>query len=237
MRVFVFTSDKQIWALKGFAHQFVKFWGRRQPVVVVGFTPPAFPLPSNFLFVSIGPFAKYPYECWSDAVIDCLAAVNDEIICWDMEDFWLLRPVDVEAVSMLERYMIHNTTVSRMDLSSDRANNPGIPYAGSVGRLDLVESRPGVDPYHFSFQMGLWRRQDLLNCLKHGENPHQAEIEGSRRMIEQRYRALGTRQQPCRYLIAVQQGRIAYDGGYMGSEYALPGPERKELEKLGYLHE
>ncbi len=237
MRVFVFTSDKQAWCLKAFSHQFVIHWGRRQPVVVAGFTHPAFPLPSNFLFHSIGSFSDYPYERWSDAVIKCLTSIEDEIICWDMEDFWLLRAVDVEAVSMLERYMLRTPSVSRMDLSADRSNNPGIPYAGSIGRLDLVESRPGVDPYHFSFQMGLWRRQDLLNCLRPGENPHQAEIEGSRRMIEQRYRAMGTRQQPCRYLIAVQQGKAAFDGGYMGAEYALPEKTRSELSRLGYLHE
>jgi hypothetical protein len=219
--------------MPAFAHQWYKY--ARLPFEFAGYTDPGVQMTLGHTFNSIGDFASYPFGRWSDGVIKFLDSIHDDLFLWMMEDFWLIRDADVNAIYRLEEYMLQHPDIARMDLSADRANNQNILDVGYLGRLDLVESTKDI-PYHFSFQAGIWRRTMLLDCMIAGENPWQAEINGSARLIELGYRVLGTRQRPLRYLIAVQQGNVTLDGGYQGKAFGLYGQDRDDLEKLGYLH-
>lgn len=233
MRVFVFTSDKTIWALQAFAHQWHKYVGAQWPVLVCGFTPPAFSLPDYYKFHSIGDFGDYPVNRWSDAAMRLLSAVDDEIFLYTMDDFWLARQADVEAIEMLAQYMRRdNPRVARLDLTTDRLYAGNLEEMGALGRLDLITNTYPV-PYALSFQNGLWRRTELLKHLVPNENPWEGEINGTRRMEESGALVVGTRQAPMRYLIAVQQGKLAFDGGYQVPR--VPFTDWEELQALGYL--
>jgi hypothetical protein len=233
MRTICFTSDKRSWAMPAFAHQWDKY--TRLPFEFAGYTDPGVKATLGHTFHSIGDFSDYPFEKWSDGVIKFLSSIHDDLILWMMEDFWLLREVDILAVHLLENYMLQHPDIARMDLSSDRASNRYILDTGYLGHLDLVESTPEI-VYHFSFQAGIWRRKMLLDCMTVGETPWEAEINGNARLIEHGYRVLGTRQRPMRYLIAVQQGKVTLDGGYQGKAFGLYGNDREELDRLGYLN-
>jgi hypothetical protein len=234
MRTICFTSDKRACAMPAFAHQWDKY-AAELPFEFAGYTNPGVKMTLGHTFHSIGDFANYPFERWSDGIIKHLSSVNDDLILWMMEDFWLLRQVDITAVHLLENYMLQHPDIARMDLSSDRASNRDILDTGYLGHLDLVESTPEI-VYHFSFQAGIWRRKMLLDCMTVGETPWEAEINGNARLIEHGYRVLGTRQRPMRYLIAVQQGKVTLDGGYQGKAFGLYGNDREELDRLGYLN-
>lgn len=233
MRTICFTSDKRTWALPAFSHQWDKY--ARLDFEFAGYTDPGIKMTHGHPFHSIGNFADYPFERWSDGVIKFLGSIHDDLILWMMEDFWLLRKANNTAIYDLEKYMLLHPDIARMDLSADRANNRDIRDIGYLGCLDLVESTPEI-VYHFSFQAGIWRRKMLLDCMVGGETPWQAEINGSHRLADLGYRVLGTRQRPLRYLIAVQQGIVTFDGGYQGKAFALPPQERDELERFGYLN-
>ena len=101
MRVIVTTCDAYLHALRPFAWLFNRYWGDDTEVIVGGFTPPSFELPSNFTFHSIGKQEDYPVDKWSDAVIKLLHELDDEVACLMLEDYWLARPVNREAVRML----------------------------------------------------------------------------------------------------------------------------------------
>jgi hypothetical protein len=235
MRALVFTSDKTQWALQAFAHQWNKYVGDAWPVLVCGFTPPAFPLPRYFKFHSIGPFDEFPVNRWSDAVIRLLSELEDEIILFTMDDFWLARKVDTEAIDTLALYMRRdNPRVARLDLTTDRLYAGNLTEAGALGRLDLISNTYPV-AYAMSFQNALWRRTELLKHLRPNESPWDSEINGTRRMEESNALILGTRQAPMRYLIAVQQGKLAFDGGYQVPR--VPFTDWEELKTLGYLEE
>lgn len=233
MRTLVFTSDKTLWALQAFAHLWNKYVGGVWPVLVCGFTPPTFPLPHYFKFHSIGAFEEYPVQRWSNAVMRVLSEIDDEIILTTMDDFWPSRKVDVEAVNMLDRYMrVDNPHVSRVDLTTDRLYAANLLEVGALGRLDLIANDFPV-AYLLSLQAGLWRRMELLKYLRPDETPWDTEINGTRRMQDGKATVLGTRQAPMRYLIAVQQGKLAFDGGYQVPR--VPFSDWEELRALGYL--
>lgn len=233
MRALVFTSDKTQWALPAFAHQWNHYMGEGWAALVCGFTRPNFSLPPNFKFHSIGMFEDYPAERWSDAVIRTLSAIDDEIILFTLDDFWLARYADAEAIEVLAQYMRRdNPQVARMDLTTDRLYAGNLQDVQALGRLDLITNTYPV-AYALSFQNALWRRTELLKYLRPNESPWESELNGTRRMEEAGAIVMGTRQAPMRYLIAVQQGKLAFDGGYQVPP--VPFVDWNELRALGYL--
>jgi len=234
VRIFCFTSDNSLPALRVFAHLLTKYWPMHPDVIVAGFSLPGFALPASFRFHSIGKFENYPISEWSTAVIEFLHSMSDTHFIWMQEDLWLLRQVDRNAVNAMCHWMELKPDIGRFDLCRDRANNADIQPAGYLGYLDLVESTPEI-VYHFSFQASIWRRDTMLACLSPHETPWQAEIAGTQRLTETGKRVLGTRQSPLKYLIGYQRGELALDGGYQGKEYAMSQIDVGELKDLGYL--
>src|SRR5512135_1324160 len=100
INVLVMTSDKYLKALKPFAWLFNKYWSAWQPVTVAGFTLPDFDLPNNFHFLSLGKFEDYPVGKWSDALLAAMNLTGFETFVLFLEDYWIRRGVDVEAVRM-----------------------------------------------------------------------------------------------------------------------------------------
>ena len=172
-----------------------------------GFKHPEFLLPANFGFHSIGDMADYPVEKWSDGVIAFLNAIPDEVFVLMLEDYWLTRKVDTEAVGMLYRYMLQFKSVIKMDLCGDRLYAFNMKSYGAVNRIDLVLS-DRASPYHMSLMVGLWRKEHLLRHLIPGESPWDVEITGTRRLSEDRnVDVLGTRQWPVRHTLAYRNGK------------------------------
>lgn len=213
MRVITLTSDKYLHVLKPYSYLFNKYWGPDQQVLVAGFTLPDFTLPSNFSFHSIGRFEDYPAQRWSDAVIKLLNEIDDEAFCLMLEDYFLVRPVDRRAMSMLYDYARQFGYVLRIDVSTDRLFSRGpqyhkdIPDYGYCGHIDLIKSET-TSEYHMSLQAGVWRRDNLLKMLIPNESPWQVELTGTTRLREQHpdMLVLGTRQWPVRYVIGCQGG-------------------------------
>lgn len=208
-RVVIATSDVQDWCLPIKAHFMQKYWPNAD-CIVAGFRRP----PTNaFPFYSIGDMRDYPYNKWSNAIIDFLNAIPDTLLIWSMEDNWPIRQVNETAISMLAAYMESHPNVSRIDLTTDRELAGNAEDIGSLGWLDLITNPIGT-PYTLSLQIGLWRRTELLRYLVPNENPHQAELHGTGRMIDAHAIVLGTRQNPVRVLLAVQNGKVTLDAGY-----------------------
>lgn len=234
MRTICFTSDKRTWALRAFAHQWAKY-APVMPFEFAGYTDPGPKMTLGHTFHSIGKFEDYPLNKWSDGIIKFLESIDDELFIYTMEDFWLRQPADVDGIKILEKLMLKEPSIARIDLSYDRATNPEVSAWGTLAWLDMLMSKP-YSSYHFSLQMGIWRRQAFLDCLEPGESPWEAEVNGSPRLANLGALVLGTRQPPMRYLIAVQQGKVTLDGGYQIVPSALIPDDQAELEDWGYLN-
>lgn len=231
MQVICLTSDKYLPAIRPFSWLFNKYWGADQEVIVAGFTPPDFDLPRNVAFHSIGAFSDYPVTRWSDAFLRVLDDVADETFVLFFEDYFPVRPVNVQAVRMLDDYMRQFRYVLKMDLCADRLYAAGMQDYGRCGYIDLVQSDP-ASQYHMSLMAGVWNRDLLKRFIIPGETPWQVELEGTPRV---RHAApdvivLGTRQWPVRHALAFRGGdsqRLLLDD--------LDPADVAALTRLGYL--
>ena len=234
LRVIVFTSDPYIWAIRPFSHLFNTFWSPSQPVIVGGYTPPKFHLPTNFTFHQISD-DPYPADRWSDGVIELLGSIPDEHVIILLDDYWLSRPVDRTGVENLSAYMRTNPDVLRMDLTSDRQFNGHSEWVGYCGYMDLVETPPDSE-YQLSLQAGIWNRELLLRILRPGLTPWQTELylspELTKRAAEgETYRVLGTCQCPVRYVNVFRGG----DSKTLLNLDGLPAEQRQGLDEKGLL--
>lgn len=234
MQVVIYSSDKTSWALRPFAHLFNLYWSRDQRVAVFGNTPPDFALPSNFTFKSVGPFK--PAQQWSNDLIEVLHSINDDVICMMMDDYWLNRQVNAQAVLWCYEYMLQNPNVIRFDMTTDRLYATGIQPHGAIGYLDVIKSDP-QSPYNLSLQAGLWRRELLLEMLMPNETPWEVEEKGTHRLMYTNYEVLGTKQSPIHYTIAVQRGRLALDGGYQYPVNPMQQTDVDYLLRSGWIPE
>lgn len=235
LRVFVITCDKYSWALQGFIHQFQKYWSELQPVVIAGYTPPDLDLPDNFTFHSIAP-EEYPKDRWSTGLIEFLNAVNDDHFVLLLEDYWLCRGVNHQAIGTLHELCQMHTTVLRMDLTDDRQYNGEVrefnrmPYYGCQ---DIVQTLAD-SPYQMSLQAGIWNRRLMLEVLKMDESAWEVELAGSATNLRKRddMLVLGTRQRPVRYANVFRGGDASPEA--LDLTYLLPG-DVDELREVGAI--
>jgi hypothetical protein len=233
VRVFVTTCDKYIEALRPMAYLINKYWKPRPEVVVGGFTPPGklgVELPPNFHFHSIGKQEDYPIGKWTDAVIEFVSEMPDEVFVLMLEDMWPVRGVDGRMVQMLADYMHQFRYVARIDLTGDRLYAHGMKDYGRVGWIDLIISMPG-SPYHLSMMPGLWRKEHLLSTFRRGWSPWEVELQGTPVLAHNRdVIVLGTRQWPYRNILAFRggdSGKLLLDG--------IDEADVNEMRKRGYL--
>jgi hypothetical protein len=208
--VYVLTSDKYLPALRPFAFLLNKYWRPAPQVIVGGFTPPEFPLPANFSFYSIGKFADYPVDRWSNSLIRFLLEQPHDVFVFMLEDYWITRPVQESVVQVAVDYMRQFEYVARFDLTGDRLHSGFAKDYGKAGDVDLIISDP-ESQYHCSLMAGAWRRSHMLKTLVENETPWQTELSGTPRLrsLKDNLIVLGTKQWPIKHTLAMRKGDAA----------------------------
>lgn len=229
MPVVVLTSDHYLHALRPFSWLFNKYWDCKQDVWVVGFARPDFNLPCNFHFVSMGDQANYPVGKWSDALIDYLI-LNPKMHHFTLmlEDYWVTRPVNTQAVKMLYDYAVQFQDVLKIDLVADRLYAAGMTDYDNCGYLDLVLS-DYKSQYQMSLMTGIWSRELMLRFLVRNESPWEVELNGTPRVAAagNEVRVLGTRQWPVRHILAHRRGNP--------SELLLDGIKAVDIDEMNKM--
>ena len=234
MKTVVFTSDNHNWLLRGFLHQYKKYVDEinapELKIEVAGFTKPDF-LPDDVSFFSIGKMQDYPVNKWSDGIIAYLKQLNDPLVLILLEDYWLIRKANIEAIYDAARVMQIDQNVFRFDLSTDRLFSKDTQYYASYNNIDICA---GKGAYALSFQAGIFRTDLLLEFLEPGETPWQSELEGTWRVDKSRYTVFGSYQWPLNYAIVVNKGKFDRTGSWMYPARTLSELDWQELDKLGY---
>ena len=207
--VYVLTSDPYLWAAKPFAYLFNIYWSSLQEVTIAGYSVPDFelyPKCDNFRFCQIDA-VHYDADHWSDGLLRFLHApeVKDqELFVLLLEDYWLTRTVDIQAIESLAEYMRLHSDILRMDLTTDRLYAGGMFDVESWGRLDIIET-PFETPYQTSLQAGIWRKSLMFQVLDYGYSPWRFEIDTK---PPKELRVCGTRQCPIKYANIFKGGEI-----------------------------
>lgn len=231
MRVFVLTSDKYLQCLPPFAHLFNKFWGDNQEVIFVGFERPVMTFPRNFRFWSLGKMEAYT---WSEAALKLCRMISDPIICLFLEDYFLDRAVNQNAVYNLYNLMMDNPSIYKVDLTDDRLKVPHSTYP-SYRDMELIRADDD-SPYQASLQAAFWRKEFFYQTLKGNENPWQFEKAGTKRIVKwhetEQFDILGCKVPPVTYINAVGgEGNHPHLWAYK----RFPGWMVKDLQNRGYM--
>ena len=226
--VLVTTCDKTAWLLKPFVYLFTMFWGTEQPVIVAGETRPDWRLPDNFRWWAHG--KPWPAERWSNGVIRCLNEMDGDVFILLLDDYWLVRQVDVDGIARLAGLVEDAPDILRLDLTDDRQYSGDMADVGYCGRFDLV-STPGDSPYQLSIQAAIWRKSLLLTVLIPDWSPWEVELSGSPSLHSREdCRVIGTRQRPVRYANVLRQGAFQQD-----EWQRLHRDQREYIEGQGWL--
>jgi hypothetical protein len=233
MQAIVITSDNYLHLLKGFFHQWRKYiqWNPND-IYVCGYRQPDFDIPANF--ISLGNQEDYPVNKWSDALIKILGEVAEDVFLLMLDDFWLLRQADNEALKMMYDYMHQFSYVLKFDPTSERLHAWGVTDYGVLGHLDLIKSSP-ASMYHMSLWGGFWRRDLMKKFIIPGETAQQIELVGTPRVASagDNVLVLGTKQCPIKHGNVVQAGTENQD--VMVGMPALKPADLDELKKKGYV--
>jgi hypothetical protein len=233
MKTVVLTSDNHSWLLKGFFRQWIRYAGSYNSldIEVAGFTKPSY-IPKCVPFVKIGKFEDYPVDKWSDAVIKYLEGVKDELVLILLEDYWMMRPLAYGGIYAARKYMADHKDVIRFDLAADRMFNKAAVLKEYFQAVDICECK---GDYSLSFQASIYRVDLLLQVMKAGENPWQAELNGTQRLNALPYRVVGSYQWPMQYFIAMCKGKLDTVGAWMYPARTLRPEDWEDLGKHGCL--
>lgn len=220
----VMTSPKTRWALGGFFYLLNRYTDVQPEIFVFGFDEDREDVkkyPGHFH--SFGQFSDWPRNKWSDTFLTAINVMRnrDEIFWFMMDDYWLVRQVDMWAVNVLGDYMRNRASVLKMDLATDRLYaHRGDPYLygkGTIDRvqyLDIIESDPH-SPYHMSLWSGLWNTELLKKVIIPGESAQEIEVNGTQRLgTMPEISVLGTRQAPVLHTNIIRGGGPPVYTGY-----------------------
>jgi hypothetical protein len=240
-QVIAITSEGYYHCLNPFMYLFDKYFFNNKrdlragyDLVICGFKHPEQSVAYSsygWRWHTIGDQADYPATRWSDKLMHVLENVAAEQFVLLLEDYWLYRHVDRNAVNMLFDYCRQFKNVLKIDLAWDRLyvhGGSGYLYGnntyGNVSYLDLVKSPPGAD-YQMSLWGGLWNREVMKKFIVPGERAQEIEMYGTHR-VNQRYEdvlVLGTRQGPLLHT-------NVYKSGLDGPTYDRIGSD--DLERM-----
>lgn len=200
MKIVVPTYSKTYWCLKPFTYLFNKYW-EREEAVILHYPEIPFELPGNFLKYQVY-YQDVEKNKWADGIISYLKTINDKSVIIMLEDYWLTRKVNRDAVNILNTLIENNDSILRIDLTADRLYAGGMRDVGYVEWIDLVEAPKS--PYQMSLQAGIWNREYFIEIVeKLPENRRSGwdiELVGNNIFEnETEYRVFGTRQFPVRY--------------------------------------
>lgn len=220
-KIIVTTSDKSIWTIQPFMYLFNIYWSASQPVDILCESTPDFKLFKNFKPYVI---SNWPQDQWTDGLIKYLHSIKEQYVIIMLDDYWLIRTVDIRGMPTFIQYMSINKKILRFDLTLDRlyADGPNWPANDPdfavFGHYDII-NRPGTQ-YQVSLMPAIWNKSLLLDILELGWNPWQVELLGTGKVNERDdIMVVGTRQWPVKIVNALRNEKDNIDTTGMPPEH------------------
>lgn len=221
MKIIVTTSDNYInHLLPIFVYLFNNNFGSDHAVEVVGYTPPAFSLPPNFSFHSMGKQGSV-HEFSND-----LAKFFKTQPCWFiwmMEDTFI-KEVDHEKLNTLKE-LTNIPKAGRINITNAGRFQDHLSI-GEIKGVKICENTQDAK-YRLSTQPSMWNRYFLLQYMTKNLSPWAFECQPS---INDNWRIFG----PEDHVVSSNEGVTKHDI----RKYNLDGIKSEQIDemtKLGYL--
>lgn len=173
--IVVGACDKYRACFGPFCHGMSKYWPEpRWPLKFV----------TNFVTPPCGDSIKVGDDGgdWSYAMRAAMAMIQEPIILWFIEDFWLTALTDTKAVGEFAD-LIRQDKVDHIQLMptwKPRRDKGTCPFDDRL--LVFAVNPPGMfSNYRASLQVGLWRKSVFEDLIRIGETCWEFEVKGTRR--------------------------------------------------------
>ena len=183
INIYILTSDKSIPTIEGFQYCFNKYWSHGQKVTILGYKKPEFKLSDNFEFISLGVDRGADYV--GGDLIKFFNSVEDEHFIFSVDDFFLIRDVNIELLNFIKK-RIEN--MHRFSLTDQVSNKPhDIIYEDDD--FNIIEMNQYAE-YRKSAVWSIWSKDYFLKYFKDNMNLWQWELDTS--CMNDGHRVVGT---------------------------------------------
>jgi hypothetical protein len=115
------------------------------------------------------------HNTWSECLLIALNSIENDVVLYLQEDYFLKAPVNVDKISKLYRIMI-NENIDCIHLTPFASPGPFV----KTKYEDLLELDKKAS-YRISTQAALWKKDVLISYLRKHESPWHFEIYGTKR--------------------------------------------------------
>jgi len=155
---------------------FREYWPEPYPPIVLNTETKEFRFPGLDIRCSAvgrGPARRTP--TWSESLARCLATIDDDIVLYMQEDYFISGPVDTATIARCAALMRQH------ELACIRLMECGGAGPWSPSEFDGLWNVDRKADYRVSLQAGLWNTRVLSSYLRKHEDATHFEVYGSRR--------------------------------------------------------
>ncbi|MBT5049659.1 MAG: hypothetical protein HOM58_14260 [Rhodospirillaceae bacterium] len=186
LSVFVNTCDayEDCWA--PFFQLFERYWQGPPPQIILNTEEKTFAYSGlDITCTQVGLGRDGGRISWGEQLRRGLAKVQNEIVLYMHEDFFLQAPVDIDTIQKCHEVIRSDRTIAAIRLHELGGSGPWTP-----SEHPFLWEVAKKSPYRVSLQAGFWRTERLGSFVRPHENPWQFEIWGSKRLRWRRDRVL-----------------------------------------------
>ena len=172
MTVYILTSDKTNYLIKGMQYCINKYWPDAPLIKILGYDNLNFNLPAGFEFISLG--KDMGANNVTSDLIKFFSTISESNFIFTVDDFFPMRPVSSSMLDILSNYMDSND-VSRIALDGHVKSKPYTVYE-EFNSFTVVELSQLAD-YRKSAVWSIWNKDYFLKYLPKCSNLWEWELD------------------------------------------------------------
>ena len=183
LNMYIPIRDETNFMIKYYQYLFNKYWGSHIQVYFLGYKKPDIELEDNMHFVSLAPSRDPDPKAWSTPIVEYIENIEDEYFYFSVEDLLIIRPVDLELMSICGEMM--NQNIGRIDLWNSVQFGPGRRgwidfFKEFKGVKFLIQSQnPPPSVYRISCSNSIWNRRWFLKTMEKGWSSYDWETKAN----------------------------------------------------------
>jgi hypothetical protein len=190
LKVYIATSDSNIFIIKYFQYFFNKYFSNKYQVKILGFSKPKFKLEKNFKFVSLAPKQIGGVDKWSDYIINYFEDLTEKFFIFGIDDFMIVRPVDFKVLNTSE-ILMKKFNLGRVDLQPVQyAKNTFMfkkfKYCDDIQFKEIKKKFFLSKTYLATGAFSIWKRKFFLKSLEKNMSPWKWEIYGTKKLQKEK---------------------------------------------------
>lgn len=115
-------------------------------------------------------------KAWSKRLLEALNEIKTEYVLIMLDDYYIKDQVQVERLDKCISWMENDSSIAVFNLQKFTSGK------FDDGKFEGFSIRSIEEPYILNAQVGIWRKENLINLINPYENPWQFEVLGSQRV-------------------------------------------------------